>query len=110
MTSSNDSGSAFNLDGFSTSAASEPSTVAGIAGGPRKTKRSSGNASLLIVLGLLGLSLFGGGVLWILTVAVGAADQVKLFGYGASMIGAICFVVSAYLLLRRLAGPDKAGE
>lgn len=105
-----DSGSAFNLDGFSTSAASEPSTVAGIAGGPRKTKRSSGNASLLIVLGLLGLSLFGGGVLWILTVAVGAADQVKLFGYGASMIGAICFVVSAYLLLRRLAGPDKAGE
>ncbi|WP_299007824.1 glycoside hydrolase family protein, partial [uncultured Caulobacter sp.] len=95
-----DSGSAFNLDGFSTSAASEPSTVAGIAGGPRKTKRSSGNASLLIVLGLLGLSLFGGGVLWILTVAVGAADQVKLFGYGASMIGAICFVVSAYLLLR----------
>ncbi len=106
----NDSGSAFNLDGFSTSAASEPSTVAGIAGGPRKTKRSAGSASLLIVLGLLGLSLFGGGVLWILTVAVGAADQVKLFGYGASMIGAICFVVSAYLLLRRLAGPDKAGE
>jgi len=49
-------------------------------------------------------------VLWILTVAAGASDQVRLFGYGASMIGAICFVVSAYLLLRRLAGPDKAGE
>lgn len=107
---STDGGSAFNLDGFSTSAAVEPSPVAGIAGGPRKTKRSSGNASLLIILGLLGLFLFGGGVLWILTVAVGAADQVRLFGYGASMIGAICFVVSAYLLLRRLAGPDKAGE
>ncbi|PIC00782.1 lysozyme-family localization factor SpmX [Caulobacter sp. X] len=107
---STDGGSAFNLDGFSTSAAVEPSPVAGVAGGPRKTKRSSGNASLLIILGLLGLFLFGGGVLWILTVAVGAADQVRLFGYGASMIGAICFVVSAYLLLRRLAGPDKAGE
>jgi len=62
------------------------------------------------VLGLLGLALFGGGVLWILTVAAGAGDQVRLFGYGASMIGAICFVVSAYLLLRRLAGPDRAGE
>ncbi|ADG11272.1 lysozyme [Caulobacter segnis] len=104
-----DGGSAFNLDGFSTSAATELSPAAEIAGGRRKAARSS-NASLLIVLGLLGLALFGGGVLWILTVAAGAGDQVRLFGYGASMIGAICFVVSAYLLLRRLAGPDRAGE
>lgn len=104
-----DSGSAFNLDGFSTSAATELSPAAEIAGGRRKAPRGS-NASLLVVLGLLGLSLFGGGVLWILTVAVGAAEQIRLFGYGASIIGAICFVVSAYLLLRRLAGPDKAGE
>lgn len=105
-----DSGSAFNLDGFSTSAVPDLSPAAEIAGGRRKSSRSAGNTSLLIVLGLLGLSLFGGGVLWILTVAAGASDQVRLFGYGASMIGAICFVVSAYLLLRRLAGPDKAGE
>ncbi|PHY17453.1 lysozyme-family localization factor SpmX [Caulobacter sp. BP25] len=105
-----DGGSAFNLDGFSTSAATELSPAAEIAGGRRKAPRSASNASLLIVLGLLGLSLFGGGVLWILTVAVGAAEQVKLFGYGASMIGAICFVVSAYVLLRRLAGPDRASE
>ncbi len=105
-----ENGSAFNLDGFSTSAATDGSVASEIAGGRRKPSRSSGNASLLIVLGLLGLSLFGGGVLWILTVAVGAADQVRLFGYGASMVGAICFVVSAYLLLRRLAGPDRAGE
>jgi len=84
------------------------SRAAEIAGG--RSRARSGSASLLIVLGLLGLALFGGGVLWILTVAAGAADQVKLFGYGASMVGAICFVVSAYLLLRRLAGPDKAGE
>ena len=101
-------GSVFNLDGFSTSEASDLSRVAEIAGGARR--RRSGGASLLIVLGLLGLALFGGGVLWILTVASGASDMVRLFGYGASMIGAICFVVSAYLLLRRLAGPDNAGE
>lgn len=105
-----DSGSAFNLEGFSTSAAAELTPTADIAGGRYKPPRSKGSASLLIVLGLLGLSLFGGGVLWILTVASDAADQVRLFGYGASMIGAICFVVSAYLLLRRLAGPDRAGE
>lgn len=105
-----DSGSAFNLDGFSTSAAAELSPAANIAGGRYKPPRSKGGASLLIVLGLLGLSLFSGGVLWILTVAVDAIEQVRLFGYGASMIGAICFVVSAYLLLRRLAGPDRAGE
>lgn len=100
--------SVFNLDGFSTSEAADLSRAAEIAGG--RSRARSGSASLLIVLGLLGLALFGGGVLWILTVAAGAADQVKLFGYGASMVGAICFVVSAYLLLRRLAGPDKAGE
>jgi len=29
---------------------------------------------------------------------------------GASMVGAICFVVSAYLLLRRLAGPDTSDD
>lgn len=104
-----DGGSVFNLDGFSTSEASDLSRAAEIAGGGARRPRAGG-ASLLIVLGLLGLALFGGGVLWILTVASGASDQVRLFGYGASMIGAICFVVSAYLLLRRLAGPDKAGE
>ena len=69
-----------------------------------------GNNSLLLSLGILGLALFGGGVLWILTVASGADSGLKMFGYGASAIGAICFVVSAYLLLRRLAGPDVSDE
>jgi lysozyme len=69
-----------------------------------------GNMSLLVSLGILGLALFGGGVLWILTVGAGSDGGVKLFGYGASMVGAICFVVSAYLLLRRLAGPDMGDE
>jgi lysozyme len=60
---------------------------------------------------VLGLAMFGGGVLWILTVASGPGfSQIKMFGYGASMVGAICFVVSAYLLLRKLAGPDDLDE
>ncbi len=101
--------SVFNLDGFSTSDDTvdlRPMDVPLVeAEQPR-----FGNNSLLISLGILGLALFGGGVLWILTVAAGSDSNVKLFGYGASMVGAICFVVSAYLLLRRLAGPDTSDE
>ncbi|WP_184718336.1 lysozyme-family localization factor SpmX [Caulobacter sp.] len=101
--------SVFNLDGFSTSdetVSLNPMDVPLVeAEQPR-----FGNTSLLISLGILGLALFGGGVLWILTVAAGSDTGVKMFGYGASMIGAICFVVSAYLLLRRLAGPDAGDE
>lgn len=100
--------SVFNLGGFSTSDDVElrPMDVPFVeAEQPR-----FGNNSLLISLGILGLALFGGGVLWILTVAAGSDGVVKLFGYGASMVGAICFVVSAYLLLRRLAGPETVGE
>jgi lysozyme len=98
--------SVFNLGGFSTSeeAGVDPAEVTAVKSEPPRF----GNASLLVVLGILGLALFGGGVLWILTVAAGADENVKLFGYGASTIGAICFVVSAYLLLRRLAGPDTS--
>ena len=100
--------SVFKLDGFSTS---EDPTV-GVMDVPLAEPEPPrfGNTSLLVSLGILGLALFGGGVLWILTVAAGSDGQVKLFGYGASMVGAICFVVSAYLLLRRLAGPDTSDE
>lgn len=100
--------SVFNLDGFSTS---EDATI-GVLDVPlvEPEQPRFGNTSLLVSLGILGLALFGGGVLWILTVAAGSDGQVKLFGYGASMVGAICFVVSAYLLLRRLAGPDVSDE
>lgn len=101
--------SVFNLDGFSTSdetVSLNPMDVPLVE--PEQPR--FGNTSLLISLGILGLALFGGGVLWILTVAAGSDTGVKMFGYGASMIGAICFVVSAYLLLRRLAGPDADGE
>ncbi|UAL08977.1 lysozyme-family localization factor SpmX [Caulobacter segnis] len=98
--------SVFNLDGFSTSEEAGLDSMAAPA--VKSEPPRFGNASLLLVLGILGLALFGGGVLWILTVAAGADENVKLFGYGASTIGAICFVVSAYLLLRRLAGPETS--
>jgi len=108
-TSGRSSSSVFNLDGFSTSdtVSLSPMDVPLVESeAPR-----FGNLSLLVSLGVLGLAMFGGGVLWILTVASGPGlSQVKLFGYGASMIGAICFVVAAYLLLRRLAGPDEIDE
>ena len=101
--------SVFNLGGFSTSEDAvelNPMDVPLVE--PEQPR--FGNTSLLVSLGILGLALFGGGVLWILTVGAGSDGAVKLFGYGASMVGAICFVVSAYLLLRRLAGPDDEGE
>ncbi|MET3666395.1 lysozyme-family localization factor SpmX [Caulobacter sp. 1776] len=100
--------SVFNLGGFSTS--EEVNLGAMDVPMVESEQPRFGNTSLLISLGILGLALFGGGVLWILTVAAGSDSGVKLFGYGASMVGAICFVVSAYLLLRRLAGPDVADE
>jgi lysozyme len=101
--------SVFNLDGFSTSDDTVDLHPMDVPLVETEAPRF-GNNSLLISLGILGLALFGGGVLWILTVAAGSDGNVKLFGYGASMIGAICFVVSAYLLLRRLAGPDTSDE
>lgn len=101
--------SVFNLDGFSTSDETVSLNSMDVPLVEAEQPRF-GNTSLLISLGILGLALFGGGVLWILTVAAGSDSGVKMFGYGASMIGAICFVVAAYLLLRRLAGPDADGE
>lgn len=100
--------SVFNLDGFSTSEEVDLQAMDVSMVEPEQPR--FGNMSLLVSLGILGLALFGGGVLWILTVGSGSDGGVKLFGYGASMVGAICFVVSAYLLLRRLAGPDRSDE
>ncbi|WP_419317341.1 lysozyme-family localization factor SpmX [Caulobacter sp. ErkDOM-E] len=101
--------SVFNLDGFSTSEDVALSALDVPFAEPEAPR--FGNLSLLVSLGVLGLAMFGGGVLWILTVASGPGfSQIKMFGYGASMIGAICFVVSAYLLLRKLAGPDEADQ
>ncbi|WP_297508673.1 lysozyme-family localization factor SpmX [uncultured Caulobacter sp.] len=97
--------SVFNLDGFSTSE-DEVSLHAMDVPLVEPEQPRFGNTSLLLSLGVLGLALFAGGVVWILTVGAGSDGNVKLFGYGASMVGAICFVVSAYLLLRRLAGPE----
>jgi lysozyme len=101
--------SVFNLDGFSTSEDVALSALDVPFTEPEAPR--FGNLSLLVSLGVLGLAMFGGGVLWILTVASGPGfSQIKMFGYGASMVGAICFVVSAYLLLRTLAGPDVGDD
>ena len=70
-----------------------------------------GGVSLLVCLGLLGLALFGGGILWNLSVGAGeGVSLVKMFGWGASVIGMICFATAAYLLMRRLGDPDPHGE
>ncbi|HQR91274.1 MAG TPA: lysozyme, partial [Caulobacter sp.] len=77
--------SVFNLDGFSTSEDVALSALDVPFTEPEAPR--FGNLSLLVSLGVLGLAMFGGGVLWILTVASGPGfSQIKMFGYGASMI------------------------
>lgn len=102
------SGSLFNLGGFSTSGPDlKPQEVAFAGTQPH----AFGGVSLLVSLGLLGLGLFGGGILW--NLMVGANDGlsvVKMFGWGASVIGVICFATAAYLLMRRLGDPDPRDE
>ncbi|MFZ0268445.1 MAG: lysozyme-family localization factor SpmX [Caulobacter sp.] len=103
------SGSLFNLSGFSTSGSGEsaPQEVAAA----RVQPHAFGGVSLLISLGLLGLALFGGGILWNLSVgAVEGLSPIKMFGWGASVIGMICFATSTYLLMRRLGDPRPIDE
>ncbi|PVM82721.1 lysozyme-family localization factor SpmX [Caulobacter endophyticus] len=98
--------SPFNLGGFSTSGAEVDIQTLDVPLNPPE-QPAFGGGSLLVSLGLLGLALFGGGVLWNLSVASDPGlNAVRMFGWGASVIGVICFAVSAYLLLRKLGGPD----
>jgi lysozyme len=103
-------GSLFNLGGFSTSAAEvhlAPQEVPFAEAEPHVF----GGVSLLVSLGLLGLALFGGGILWNLSVGAGAGlSPIKMFGYGASVIGMVCFATSTYLLMRRLGDPEPRVE
>ncbi|CAN5465001.1 lysozyme-family localization factor SpmX [soil metagenome] len=103
-------GSVFNLGGFSTSAAEvdlEPQDVPFAEAEPH----AFGGVSLLVSLGLLGLALFGGGILWNLSVGANEGlSPIKMFGWGASVIGMICFATSAYLLMRRLGDPEPNDE
>ena len=102
-------GSVFNLGGFSTSAEVdlEPQDVPFVEAQPH----AFGGVSLLVSLGLLGLALFGGGILWNLSVGANEGlSPIKMFGWGASVIGMICFATSAYLLMRRLGDPDLNDE
>jgi lysozyme len=105
----NTSGSLFNLGGFSTSSPVElePQEVAFAPVQPH----AFGGISLLVSLGLLGLALFGGGILWNLSVGANEGlSPIRMFGWGASVIGMICFATSAYLLMRRLGDPDPQSE
>jgi lysozyme len=102
-------GSLFNLGGFSTSGPVdlEPQEVAFAHVQPH----AFGGISLLVSLGLLGLALFGGGILWNLSVGANEGlSPIRMFGWGASVIGMICFATSAYLLMRRLGDPEPRDE
>jgi len=102
-------GSLFNLGGFSTSGPVElePQDVAFA----RVQPHAFGGVSLLVSLGLLGLALFGGGILWNLSVGANEGmSPIKMFGWGASVIGMICFATAAYLLMRRLGDPEPQDE
>jgi lysozyme len=102
-------GSLFNLGGFSTSGPVdlEPQDVAFAHVQPH----AFGGVSLLVSLGLLGLALFGGGILWNLSVGANEGlSLIKMFGWGSSVIGMICFATSAYLLMRRLGDPEPEDE
>jgi lysozyme len=102
-------GSLFNLGGFSTSGPVE--LEAQDVAFAHVQPHAFGGVSLLVCLGLLGLALFGGGILWNLSVGAGeGVSLVKMFGWGASVIGMICFATAAYLLMRRLGDPDPQGE
>jgi lysozyme len=102
-------GSLFNLGGFSTSGdvALEPQDVALTEAHPH----TFGGISLLVSLLLLGLALFGGGILWNLSVGANEGlSPIRMFGWAASVIGMICFATAAYLLMRRLGDPEPQIE
>ena len=102
-------GSLFNLGGFSTSGDVDLQAQDVSFGEPEP--HAFGGVTLLVSLGLLGLGLFGGGIVW--NLAVGANEgfsAIRMFGWGASVIGMICFATSAYLLMRHLGDPEPQHE
>lgn len=102
-------GSLFNLGGFSTSGPVELETQD--VAFSHVQPHAFGSVSLLVVLGLLGLALFGGGILWNLSVGAGEGlSLVKIFGWSASVVGMICFATATYLLMRRLGDPGPQDE
>jgi lysozyme len=102
-------GSLFNLGGFSTSDGVDLQTQEVAFSEPQP--HTFGGVSLLVSLGLLGLALFGGGIIWNLSVGANEGlSPIKMFGWGASVVGMICFATAAYLLMRRLGDPDPHGD
>ena len=103
-------GSLFNLGGFSTSAVEVDPAPQDVALS-KPQAHAFGEVGLLVCLGLLGLALFGGGILWNLSVGAGESlSLIKMFGWGASLVGMICFATAAYLLMRRLGDPAPVDE
>lgn len=103
-------GSLFNLGGFSTSAAAVDLATQDVALS-KPQPHAFGGVGLLVSLGLLGLALFGGGILWNLSVGAGESlSLIKMFGWGASVVGMVCFATAAYLLMRRLGDPVPVDE
>jgi lysozyme len=102
-------GSLFNLGGFSTSGDVDLAPQEVSFGEPQP--HAFGGVTLLVSLGLLGLGLFGGGIVW--NLAVGGSEgfsAVRMFGWVASVIGMICFATAAYLLMRHLGDPEPHGD
>jgi lysozyme len=77
---------------------------------PASSRTPSAASACWSCLGLLGLALFGGGILWNLSVGASEGCRGRMFGWAASLIGMICFATSAYLLMRRLGDPEPQGE
>jgi hypothetical protein len=64
----------------------------------------------LLLLALVGLVFFAGGVFWGFSATPGSAGAptAKLMAWGMGLVGVACFGAAAYLLLRRLDIGDEA--
>jgi len=73
------------------------------------TASDSGKTLPLVLLALVGLIFFAGGVFWGFSAAPGSANlaTARLMAWGMGLIGVTCFGAAAYLLLRRLDVGDE---
>ncbi len=69
-----------------------------------ETERDAGKAVPLLLLALVGLVFFAGGVFWGFSAVPGSpgVTTARLIGWGMGLVGVACFGAAAYLLLRRL--------
>ncbi len=76
----------------------------------QEAARDSSKIVPLLLLTLVGLVFFAGGVFWGFSAAPGSTDAAtaKVMAWGMGLVGAVCFGAAAYLLLRRLDVDDDA--